>query len=328
MIRRPIGLLVTGATALALAGCGTASMVGVHDAPAQVTTTALISPETAEQIATRVLAKAQEASSATGEKAQSLREQALTGNALVVANAAKLQTSSYAASPTAPVERSEPPKVLAVSRGTAWPRVMVVQTTGADGSTTLNLLSSPDAATPFRLSASARMHPGASVAALDSVTNGSPIVTDGAGLPVAPDDLLAGYAGALAYPKAKASAAVSTDDVFSRTVRANAAVQAKSFGKLASLSQAHSPQKGAVAIRLKDGGALVFGLLSRSTTIRLAKGGKSLTPSPEFQRLVGKKKLTRSAELRSYETVVFTVPTEGRASLVAVDEVLYSAKGS
>ena len=42
---------------------------------------------------------------------------------------------------------------------------------------------------------------------------------------------------------------------------------------------------------------------------------------------MGKKTLTKSAELKSYETVVFTVPAEGKASVVAVDEVLFSAKG-
>ena len=54
---------VVGALSLALAGCGAGSgLVGVHDAPAQVTTTAPISADTAETIATRVLAKAAEAS--------------------------------------------------------------------------------------------------------------------------------------------------------------------------------------------------------------------------------------------------------------------------
>ena len=41
-----------------------------------------------------------------------------------------------------------------------------------------------------------------------------------------------------------------------------------------------------------------------------------------------KKTLTKSAELKSYETVVFTVPVEGKAQVVAVDEVLFSAKGA
>jgi hypothetical protein len=311
-----------------LGGCGAGTaLVGLHDAPAQVTTTAPIAPDTAEQIVVRVLGKVEEANRAKGEQAQALRKEALTGSALAVADAAaKLGTDAPA--PTAPLTRSEPPKVLAVSRGTAWPRLIVAQSSAADGGAVLNLLVSPDATTPFRLSATARMHPGSSVAALDSVSTGSPVLTDGTDLPVAPDVVLKEYAGSLTYPKPAAAPHVQPGDPFATAVRANAAVQAKAFGKLARLTQVHRPQEGTVAIRLKDGGALVFALMERTDTITLRSGGKSLTPSAEFQRLVRKKTLKKSAQLRSYETVVFTVPEEGKASVVAVDEVLFSAKGA
>ncbi|GAB3434913.1 hypothetical protein GCM10027517_03510 [Phycicoccus ginsengisoli] len=321
-------ILAAATLALALAGCGTAeAVVGLHDAPAQVTTTAPMAPDTAEQIATRVLDRADEASRASGAEAKALRKEALTGSALAVAEAAATSDDGSSAA-GAPLTRTTPPKVLAVSRGTAWPRVMVVQTAAKDGGAELNLLTSPDATTPFKLESSARMHPGATVAALDSLRSGSPLVTDGAGLPVAPDKLLQEYAGALAYPNASPAADVATDDPFALAVRANAAAQAKSFGKLATLTQKHAPQPGPVAIRLRDGGALVFGLMQRTDTITLAKGGKSLTPSADVQKLVGKKTLTKSAQLQTYEMVVFTVPPEGKATMVAVDEVLSSAKGS
>lgn len=321
-------VLAAAALTLALAGCGTAeAVVGLHEAPAQVTTTAPIAPDTAEQIATRVLDRADEASRATGSTAQALRKEALTGSALAVADAAARTDDGSSAADT-PLTRSSPPKVLAVSRGTAWPRVMVVQTAAKDGGAQLNLLTSPDAMTPFKLAASARMHPGASVAALDSLRSGSPLVTDGADLPVAPDKLVQEYAGALAFPKAAPSPDVATDDPFALAVRANAAAQSKSFGKLATLTQKHVPQPGTTAIQLKDGGALVFALMQRTDSITLGKGGKSLTPSADVQKLVRKKTLTKSAQLQTYETVVFTVPAQGKARMVAVDEVLSSAKGS
>ena len=312
--------------ALALAGCGS-SVVGVHDAPAQTTTTAPITSASAQQIATRVLGKAQEASEAKGDAAVALRKEALTGTALAVATAAATSEPASTTA-TAPVERAEPPKVLAISRGTAWPRVILAQTTEPDGGLVLNLLTSPNATTPFRLSSSARMQSGASVAALDAVTTGSPLVAEDAKDPVAPEALLKAYAGALAYPKPGATKAVETTDPFSTAVKANAAAEAKSLGKLASLTQVHQAQPDPVAIRLKDGGLLVFGLLSRTDSIKLASGGKSLTPSADFQKLVKKKTLTKSAELRTYETVVLAVPPKGAASVVAVDETLYSAKGA
>ena len=36
----------------------------------------------------------------------------------------------------------------------------------------------------------------------------------------------------------------------------------------------------------------------------------------------------RHYELRTYETVVIAVPADGKASVVAVDQTLYSAKGA
>ena len=329
MSRSTTQLAAVAALSLALAGCGVGTgLAGVHDAPAQVTTTAPISPDTAQAIAARVLAKAAEAAAAKPADAQKLRTEALTGSALAVANAASRLESGAAAAPT-PLTRTEPPKVLAVSRGTAWPRLILVQTATADGGAVLNLLVSPDARTPFRLSVAAPMQPGASVAALDSLNAGSPVVTTGSTLPVQPAALMTEYAASLAYPKPAAAKDIDPADPFSAAVRAHAAEQAKAFGKLASLKQVHTVEpQSTVAIALRGGGALVFGLVERTDTITRGKGGKSLTPSTDFQRLVGKKTLTKSATLRTYETVVFTVPAEGKASVVAADEVLFSAKGS
>lgn len=324
-----IRIAVVGALSLALAACGAGSgLVGVRPAPAQVTTTAPISAQSADAIATRVLARAADASAAKPAEAQALRAEALTGSALAVANAAsRLETGAPTA--TAPLTRTEPPKVLGVSRGTGWPRLILVQTTTAENGAVLNLLVSPDAKTPFRLSAAAPMQPGATVAALDPLSAGSPMVTSATELAVQPADLLKGYAASLAYPKPAVTQDVDVAEPFSSAIRAHAAEQARTFGKLATLRQTHTVEPDStVAIALRGGGALVFGLLQRTDTITLRPGGKSLTPSADFQRLVRKKVLTKSAELKSYETVVFTVPAEGKAKVVAVDEVLYSAKGA
>ncbi|GAA2739176.1 hypothetical protein GCM10009867_34190 [Pedococcus aerophilus] len=330
--------LLAGALTLALTGCGAGSaLVGVNDAaPAQVTTTAPIDAASAEKIAERVIAAADAAAAApvkdakAAEAAKALRDEALTGSALAVAEAAsKLEADPAGTATPAPLTRSEPPKVLAVSRGTAFPRLILVQTATAEGAAKLNLLTSPDATTPFRLSAAVTMAPGTQVAALDSLDSGSPLVSKDTELAVEPAALVTQYADSLAYPKPGKAEAVDTTDPFSTSVRANAAAQAKAFGALATLTQKHVAQpKQTVAIALRGGGALVFSLLERTDTITLKSGGKSLTPSAEFQRLVKKKTLTKSAELKSYETVVFTVPAEGKAGVVGADEVLFSAKGS
>jgi hypothetical protein len=318
-----------GALAVTLAGCGAGSaIVGIHHPPAQITTTAPITTQSARQIATRVMTDVQRADAAPAAQAKPLRALAMTGTALAAANAASELGGADGGTSQA-LTRTEPPKVLAISRGTSWPRVILVQSTNAEGAAVLNLLSSPDARTPFKLSARATMHPGASVAALDSLVKGSPLVTDDSTLTPAPQELLKGYAASLAYPKPVAAKGVDGSDPFSMSVRANAAAQAKAFGKLATLTQTHQVQPAAtVAIGLRGGGAVVFAVMERVDTVTLRPGGKSLKPSPEFQRLVGKKTLSKSAQLKTYETVVLTVSPQGAATVVAADEALFSAKGA
>lgn len=318
----------TVVTAAVLSAAGCAGLAGVHDAPRQATTVAPLAPEQAQTITSRVLAEAASAASVAPADAEAVRKRALTGSALAVAEAAaKLGTGSEQTQ--APLTKSVPPRVLAVSRGTGWPRVILAQTTAADGSARLNLLTSPDPQTPFRLSSVARMHPGATVPALDPLPQGAPLLTGNTALPQSPDALAREYAASLAYPRPVAAKHVQTTDPFSVAVRANALAQARSFGRLATLTQRHVVQpKDTVAVGLRGGGAIVFTLLERVDSIVLKPGGKALTPSADFQRLVRKKSLARSAQLKTYETVVFTVPPHGPASVVAVDEVLFSAKGA
>lgn len=321
------GAAIALTLAVSAAG-GCASAIGVHDAPSSTRTAVPLSPDQADAIATRVLTDAASAASAPASAAKALRAASMTGTALAVATAADQLGVTSAANPN-PVDVPPQPRVLAISRGTGWPRVILVQTTDSSGASVLNLLSSPDVRTPFKLAASATMHAGAAVPALDPLTVGSPLSVTSGAVPVAPEELVSEYAASLAYPKPKPSAQVSTTDPFSTGVQANAVAQAKSFGALASLTRTHQPQPGqTVTIALRGGGALVFALLERTDDITLASGGKSLTPSPQFQKLVGKKSLSRSAELKTYETVVFAVPPQGQASVVAADETLVSAKGA
>lgn len=312
-----------------LAGCGLGdALVGVQDAPREVGDTAPVSAESAEGIATRVLTDATRAREATGAEAKQLRAKALTGAALTVSNADSRLARAGSTS-TEPVTKPEAPKVLGISRGNSWPRVMLVQSSREDGKTALNLLVSESATEPFKLASSAPMQPGTSVAALDSLDQGSPLNTAGKGLALAPKALLEEYAASLDFPKPATAEHVNQNDAFARAVRANAKTQASSLSKLASLTQKHAAQpESTVAISLKDGGALVFGLMERTDTITLKPSGKSLTPNADFQKLLGKKTLTKRAQMRTFETVVFTVPAKtGKANLVAVDETLVSAKG-
>jgi hypothetical protein len=318
--------------ATSLAGCGAGgAMVGLHDAPVEVTTGAPLSASSAQAIAQRVLTASEAARGATGADGDKRRAAVMTGTALAMASAAA-KVPTPASNPTnQPVQKPTPPTVLAVSRGRSWPRAMFVETTRDDGTQVLSLLVCQDANSEFKLAAAATMQPGAMVPALDSFTAGS-VVNPGAkdkaaGTPAA---LLAEYAGGVAYPKPATSGHFDpSDDQFATVLRRNAAAQAKALGPLASFTQKHAvvPDRF-FSFQLRTGGVVVFGLMKRSDVLKLKPKGKALKPSPELAKLLKKTKLTKSATISTYESVVFTVPPDGKAAVVAVDEQLISATGS
>ena len=104
------------------------------------------------------------------------------------------------------------------------------------------------------------------------------------------------YAAAIAQPKGKATDVVAADDPFATGLKTAAAAQAKALGKLGTLAQGHEPRlDDAVTFRLADGGAVTFGLMKRTDTISVKKGAKELVLPAEYAKLIGKKKVTKSA---------------------------------
>lgn len=321
--------VLAGATAL-LGGCGVdRAVVGLHEAPPEITTAAPLSQGSAQSIAERVLSAAEAARLMKGREGDKQRSAVMTGSALAMATAASKLPP--AGPPTdEPVQKPTPPTVLAVSRGRSWPRAMFIETTDTDSSQALSLLICQDANSEFKLAASATMQPGAMVPALDSFAAGSGFNPNAKGLVGEPAALLTEYAGALAYPKPATPAHVDlADDQFATVLRRNAAAQAKALGSLAAFTQRHAVDTKALSsFRLRTGGVVVFGLMKRSDVLKLKPKGKALTPSKELATLLKKTKLTKGATVSTYETVVLTVPTEGKAVVVAVDEQLITAAGS
>ncbi len=325
MIRPTIRTIpVVAATALlagTLTACGSVdSFAGIEPAPVEVTTAAPVTAGNATTIAARVLAEAAKARAATGDEAAALRRTALTGPALAVADAASRDASG---TPDDVVGRRGEPQVVAISRGVGWPRYLVV-TTVEKSVPSIHLLVAPDARTPFKAAASATVRAG--TAAFEDLAKGAPVLTDGAGLAATPQSLLTAYAGALAYPKPVTTQAVSVADPFAALIRAKVTAQAKSLGKLAEVTEKHTVNpKQTVAIGLKDGGALVFGLLTRTDTVTRTADAQSLTFTTPDGR---KQTLKKGATLVTYEIVVLKVPTSGVATLLAADEQLISTKTS
>ena len=341
--RRIVGGLGAGLLSLSLAGCAT--VVGVTDAPTATVGGALPSPQ-AQAIATQVVAAAEQATAAPGAEGDAVRATAFSGTALTAASAdAKLAATVSQEAKNARTLTASPPVVLAVSRGLDYPRSMVVQTTRAQsGLPVLHLLTTPDVRTPYRIAASTLMLPSAAVKAFDKVAQGSPVLGDGSGLVVRPEDLTKRYAASLAFPAAAAPTeappteatpteatptdAPFTDDTFATGVRASAVSQSQGLATIATLTQQHDLADVIGGLRVAGGkGALVFTVLDRKDSV-VNKRGAVVTPLPAFTALTGLTTVTAEASQHTLEFVAFFVPERGQAVVVGAEEHLVAASGT
>lgn len=316
------------ALAASLTGCGVGdNIVGLHDAPVERTDAAPLNVDGAQNVAARVLDAATAARGAKGAEAAKAQAAVLADAALAQAQAAtKLGTVTA----SDPLQKASDPQVVAISSGKAWPRAILVGTLDQASKTqTLHVLMSTAAKDPFKVYASVPMLPGTSVPAMGDLAMGSPLVkaTDKAGAPIAPSEALAAYAAGLNYPKPAVSKTVAATDAYATALRASSASQAKALGTLASFVQTNAVMpKATIAFRLKDGGTVVFGQLTRADVFTANAGAKELGIPATYGKLVGNKKTTpKSLQITSLENVVMIVPPKAAASTVAVDEQLVSA---
>jgi len=195
----------------------------------------------------------------------------------------------------------------------------------------LHLLTSPDAATPYRISMSVDMVPPATVKPFDPLSQGSPLVTKGRGLAVAPATLLNIYAARMAFPAKSVPKPPFAADSFSGQLRAGAAVVAKAVASQATFIQVHKVVPNSVyAVQQASGDALVFGVIERTDSFAVKKGQQVKTAANKaFVLLTGKKSVTKSASITTLEFVVFAVPrSTGKATLVAAREQIVAGSGS
>ncbi|MBE3074230.1 MAG: hypothetical protein IMZ75_04680 [Actinobacteria bacterium] len=321
-------VMVTSVTA-----CGAPhALLGIHDAPKAKATSAPLTVDHAERILTRAFTAAYRGEATTGAAAVAAQKTAYTGQGLRAVRArvklAGIRPAVAGSSLLAP----ERPQLLAVSRGFGFPRFIVAQTVASGGGLPiLHLLISPDAATPYRISMSAEMVPLAKVKPFDPLSQGSPLVTGGTGLAVAPTALLNRYAAWMAFPAKSVNKLPFAADSFSGQVRGQAAGVAKDVAGQATFSQVHKVvTNSAYAVRQASGDALVFGVIEREDSFKVKSDQTVNTVANKaFVLLTGKKKVTRSASISTLEFVVFAVPRSKRkATLVAAREQVVAGSGS
>ncbi len=327
VVRRFVSALGAALLAVSLAGCAT--VAGVRAAPTG-TVGGAVQPAQAQSIAAQVIGASEKAAAAPGPEGDALRASAYTGDALTAATAdAKLALALSQEAKDAGALTTAAPVVHAVSRGLSYPRSMIVQTTRAtSGLPVLNLLTTPDVRTPYRITASTQMLPSASVKAFDPIAQGSPDLGDGSGLVTPPQELARAYAASLAFPAPAAVEVTFASDAFADGLRASATSQAEGLPDVATLTQQHEPKAITGGLRVRgNAGALVFAVLDRTDTL-VNKSGATLTPSAKFTALTGLSTLTAEAHLQTLEFVALFVPDAGKAVVVGAEEHLYAASGT
>lgn len=216
--------------------------------------------------------------------------------------------------------------VLANSRGTGYPRYLV-GASQEDGQALpmIYLLVATNAAVPYRYTLSAQALPGAQITAFPSAQEGSLVVTDGSDMPVKPLDLLQAYSKGLSVPSPQAP---YEPDVFSEQVRVHAADMRASVAPIADFAQTNQVLPDPiVALRQSDGGTLVFGAIERTSNYAI-KDGSSMLPNALFSAFVpGQTALVQQARTTTVQFLVFSVPKQGKARLVAATEMMVSATG-
>lgn len=319
--------------ATSLTGCGAAqTLLGIHEPPIAAEGSAPLTAEHANRILTRTFTAAYQAETTTGSLAQAAQRTAYTGEGLRAVRARVKLAGIQSPVADSPLLAPSPPRLLAVSRGFGFPRFIIAQSVAPKGGLPiLHLLTSPNAATPYRVSTSAEMIPLVKVESFDPVSQGSPSVTGGSGLVVAPVVLLNLYAARMAFPSKAVTNPPFATDSFSTQLRARAAEVAKNVATQANFSQVHRVIDGSTyAVRQANGDALVFGVVERTDSFAVKAGqAVSTVANKEFVQLTGKKTITRSASIVTLELVVFAVPrSNGRATLVAAREQIVAASGS
>lgn len=330
---RAFALAVFGvACGVSVTGCGAGhAVLGIHEAPKANTTLAPLTADHAKSILTRVFTAAQQVEATTGEAAHAAARTAYTGEGLRAANARVRLVTVQPVVVGSPLLAPKQP-LLAVSRGFGYPRIILTQTVASEGSLPiLHLLTSPDAATPYRISASATMLLNSTVKRFDAISQGSPLLSDNSELAVAPTALLTAYAGGMAFPAKAVANPPFAADVFSNQVRGNAGATAKAVAAQATLSQVHKVIPSSVyAVRQAGGDALVFGVIERTDSFTVKKGqAVNIIENKGFVLLSGKKSVTKAASITTLEFVVFAVPrSNGQATLIAASEQLVAGSGS
>lgn len=335
LVRAAVVSVVSLAMVTAVSGCGaTNALLGIHQGPKATAASVPLTVEQAKKVLSRTFTAAYLGETSPDAAVSGAQLRTAYTNEGLRGVTGRIKLASVQPAVTSSPLQAPHPKLLAVSRGFGFPRFILAQTVAPAGLPTLHLLTSPDVATPYRISMSVEMVPPATVKPFDPVAKGSPLLAnDGAtsGLAVAPNALLNFYAEDMRFPTKPLPRPPFAADSFSGQLQAGAAGVAKAVETQAGFAQAHNVVPSSVhSVRQANGDGLVFGVIERTDSFAVRKGQSVNTAGNKaFVLLTGKALVTKSASITTLEFVVFAVPrSTGQATLVGAREQIVDGSGS
>ncbi|MDC5698118.1 hypothetical protein OO014_12695 [Intrasporangium calvum] len=311
------------ATVAVLSAC-----TGNADEGAETQPTPVVAATAATSTADARLAAAVAALDDTSPTGEAAREAAFTGPALESAHAwAKTLPAKTKQQRADAALSTSGAKVLGISRVGDEPRQILVQTTlEKTKAAVLALLVAETPGADFKVAALTPMLAESRLDVLDPTSIGSQAIGDAAGLAATPKDVMQAFAGAVTFPEPKETSLL-VEDPLTAQLRQSARAQDKAVSASGSFTQSHEPREVIGGLRLKNGdGAIVFANVVRTDSIALRRAAK-LTPSKDFTRLTGIKRITTEASLTSNQIIAFVIPPTGAARIVAASDQLVAGTG-
>ncbi len=313
--RRAVAAFALGP--LMLAGCSTV-VPEVDPDPVPPTPLPVLSVEQTEDVLAavgEVLAEADEA-----EDADALKPR-------VGQPARDMRSAQYTLADRSDGEREPTPittdhEVLVVAATDEWPRTVMVVTKPPEESTVQLLLAleQEEPRSRYTLRSWVRLFPGTETPGLASPEVGSPVAAaDAEGLVATPADTIAWYADVLAKGEDSEHAADFESDPYSEQLAEGLASSRSTLDGIADVTfSASAVDDQLAALGTADGGAVVVGTITSTTTYKKTLEGSTVTLGGDVGDWLGDGDVPETATLEHTSTVAFYVPVAGDDATITV----------
>ncbi len=222
--------------------------------------------------------------------------------------------------PTSPV------RLLVPQQTRDWPRTVfaiVQQGPEANSPAVGIVLRQETARTNYQLIYEVLLAPDVVLPAMPLVEVGSPrLARDSKLLPVSPEDTIAHYAAILSSgPDARfwSEFDVATDNLYTLVGPDGQALRQESFGSDLDMDLSIDPtDEQIVALATREGGALVFGVLRETETVRPVESGAAVNATPAVRAITGAPQSSIGFEARYDMHIVWYVPPVGSDDKIQV----------